>query len=95
MTGYVLSPHARADLSGIWDYTADHWGIDQADHYVREIATACSELARGRRQSRPIDDIRPGYAKLLVGAHVLFFRRNDIGQSEVVRILHQRMDFAR
>ena len=40
MTGYVLSPRAIDDLSGIWDYTSKHWGVDQADRYVRQMATA-------------------------------------------------------
>jgi plasmid stabilization system protein ParE len=30
MSGYALTPRARADLKGIWTYTADRWDIDQA-----------------------------------------------------------------
>ena len=34
MTGhFVLTPRARADLDEIWDYTADRWGLDQAETY--------------------------------------------------------------
>ena len=44
---YVLSPKARADLDGVWDYTAERWDADQADRYVRQIAETVSRLADG------------------------------------------------
>jgi toxin ParE1/3/4 len=94
MTGYLLSPAAQADLAGIWDYTVRHWGEAQADRYILAIRDACAALAEGRRKGQPIDIIRPGYRKLAVGSHVLFFRITDAGQIDVMRILHQRMDVA-
>ena len=50
------------------------------------------KVAADPRRGRPCDDIRPGYLKFAVGTHMLFYRRvqNDI---DLVRILHQRMDF--
>lgn len=94
MTGYILSPAARADLNEIWDYSARHWGADQADSYIRAIRDACAALADGSRQGRAIDDIRAGYRKLAVQSHFLFYRLTDTGLIDVVRILHQRMDVA-
>src|SRR4051794_7041800 len=92
MTGYVLSPAAQADLSEIWDYTARNWGTPQADRYILAIRDCCGALADGSRQGRAIDDIRPGYRKLAVRSHFLFYRINDTGLIDVIRILHQRMD---
>ena len=94
MTGYLLSPAAQADLGHIWDYTARNWGQDQAARYILGIRDAFRALVDGRRQGRSIDDIRPGYRKLAVGSHVLFYRIADAGLIDVVRILHQRMDVA-
>ena len=94
MPGYLLSPAAQADLSEIWDYSAQNWGTEQADRYVRGIQDACNALAAGRKRGRPIDDIRPGYRKLAVQSHFLFYRITNIGLIDVVRILHQRMDVA-
>ncbi len=91
MTGFILSPAAQADVEHIWDYTADRWGLDQAERYVRDIGDACQELASGSRQSRAVD-IREGYRKALVGSHLLFFKSDDEGQIVIVRILHQKMD---
>jgi toxin ParE1/3/4 len=92
MTGYRLSPSAQADLAEIWDYSARHWGDDRADRYILAIQDAWEALGDGRRQGRAIDAIRPGYRKLPVASHVLFFRVSTGGMIEVVRILHQRMD---
>jgi len=92
MTGYRLSPAAQADLSEIWDYSARNWGTEQADHYILGIRDACAALAEGRKRGRAIDDVRPGYRKLAVQSHFLFYRITDAGMIDVVRILHQRMD---
>lgn len=94
MRGYLLSPAAQADLGQIWDYSAERWGADQADRYVRGIRNACEALANNRRQGQDAGAIRPGYRKLAVGSHFLFFRNTDADMIDIVRILHQRMDVA-
>ena len=94
MTGYILSPAAQADVDGIWDYTAEKWGVDQAESYTQDIGDACRELAVGSRSSRPVD-IRSGYRKALVGLHVLFFKTEDTGRIVIMRVLHQSMDAGR
>jgi toxin ParE1/3/4 len=94
VSAFLLSPAARADLGEIWDYTAGRWGTEQAERYVRDITEACQALADERREGRSIDDVRPGYFKLAVGSHFLFYRFTDARVVDVVRILHQRMDIA-
>jgi toxin ParE1/3/4 len=95
VTGYVLTPRARRDLSEIWDYSATQWGTAQADRYIRLIASACAALAAGRAKGRSAEAIRPGYFRQTVGSHVLFYRAGKRGSIEIVRILHQRMDVER
>ena len=60
MKGYVLTPAAAADVSSIWDYTADHWSADQADRYTDDTRDACRDLAERRRLGRPVT-VREGY----------------------------------
>jgi toxin ParE1/3/4 len=91
---YVLSPAARSDLDEIWDYTEEQWSAGQADRYVRELVAAIEAIASGRRNGRACDDIRPGYFKLLSGSHVVFYKTAG-SQIDVIRVLHQRMDFDR
>ena len=93
MAEHVVSPRAEADIDGIWDYTAEQWGPDRADRYVRDIWQAIERVAADPRRGRPIA-IRSGYRKYSVGAHVIFFRLLADG-IDVVRVLHQRMDFER
>jgi toxin ParE1/3/4 len=90
--GYILSPPARADLDAIWDYSAETWGDEQAERYVRDIRAACGALASGHKKGRSAEDIRGGYRKLSVGSHLLFYRTTDEGVIDVIRILHQHMD---
>ncbi|QIJ74121.1 type II toxin-antitoxin system RelE/ParE family toxin [Methylobacterium sp. NI91] len=90
-----LSAAARRDLSGIWTYSAKRWDEAQADRYVRLFADSFDGLASGMVTGRGADDIRPGYFKLAVGSHLVFYRMGAADVIEVVRILHQRMDFDR
>ena len=45
MKALSFSPRAEVDIDGIWDYSADNWGPDQADRYTDEIRDACHALA--------------------------------------------------
>lgn len=91
MTRVTFSPLAAADVEAIWDYTSENWDEAQAERYVTRLRSAIESLAKHSRPGRACNEIRPGYRKLLVGSHLLFYRMNDSG-IEVVRILHQRMD---
>ena len=91
---FLLSPLAQADLDNIWTDTARRWGIDQADNYVREIGHHIQTIAEHPLLGRACSEIRENYFKYPSGSHVLFYRRIDDGV-DVVRILHERMDFKR
>jgi toxin ParE1/3/4 len=94
MTDHVLSRRAQADIEEIWGYTAERWDEDQANHYVRLLRHGIEAIARDPRRGLPCDHIRPGYRKYPIGSHVVFFRVTE-KMIEIVRILHQRMDFER
>ena len=91
---YGLSPAAQSDLDEIWNYSAEHWGADRADSYVRDLIGAVEKIAAGKRRGRACDEIRQGYFKYSCEQHVLFYRMSDEAL-DVVRILHQRMDLKR
>ena len=93
MKSLVFTPAAQVDIEVIWDYTVEHWGLEQADRYTDDIRDACYDLASGYRQGRPAD-VRHGYFKYLIGSHVIYFR-DHTDRIEVVRILHGRMDVDR
>ena len=91
---YRFSPQAERDLEEIWLYTFENWSAEQADRYHNQIMAAIEGLAGGSKQGRAIDDIRPGYRKLAVASHFLFYRIADAGMIDIIRILHQRMNAA-
>ncbi len=93
MSRFLVSPAAQADLEKIWDYTAERWSAAQAEAYIRDIEAACHGLATGRITGRDSGDIRAGYHRQRVGAHMLFFKKRDDGVIDVIRILHAQMDF--
>jgi toxin ParE1/3/4 len=89
----TFSPAAVADIGAIWDYTAETWGVRQADRYLDDIRSACVALAYGERVGRRVD-VLDGYLKYPVGRHLIFFRQVGPG-IVVIRVLHQSMDVER
>lgn len=92
MKAVAFTPAAQADMAEIWDYTADRWGIDQADDYLDDIRDACYALAMGQKQGRP--SALPDFQKYLCGSHVIYFLDYP-DRLNVIRILHQRQDAQR
>lgn len=94
MSEFRLSPAARRDVSAIWDYTVENWGVRQAETYLRELQGAMGRIARDPSRGRDRSAIRSGYRSYLSGSHVIFYRIGA-GGIDVMRILHERMDPAR
>jgi toxin ParE1/3/4 len=88
--GYRLTPRAAADLEEIWRYTFETWSIEQADRYIHNLVAAFSALAAREKIGRRAD-VREGYFKYAVGAHVIYFQESD-ASIDVIRVLHGRMD---
>ncbi len=88
-----FSQAATADLRDIWLYSAETWGVAQADRYTVELEEVCDGLASGKLVSRPVRE-RAGYFRYTVGRHLIFFKEGDDGIL-VMRVLHQSMDAER
>lgn len=91
MIRLVLRPGARRDLSDIWLYTADQWGVAQAETYTaaigREIETALAFPETGS----PVEGLPRDYRKLRSGKHRIIYRYSDT-ELIVVRVIHERQD---
>ncbi len=92
MTGLTLSPLARADLDEIWDYTDAKWSAERADSYICEIWKIVELIAGEPGIGRSCDEIRKGYFRFPAGSHLIFYKKKA-SEIDIVRILHQRMDF--
>ncbi len=77
-------------MAAIWHYTADRWGIEQAERYINQIEHDLSAAAAGSPLLRPFGQ----YLRISSGRHVCVIRREPDGGLVVVRVLHQSQDVA-
>jgi toxin ParE1/3/4 len=75
-------------VADIWRYTANGWGLDQADDYLRQIAGDLTRAAKGSPMVRVIDALW----RMKSGRHLCVFAKLDDGTIEVIRVLHERRD---
>jgi toxin ParE1/3/4 len=98
MTRVILSPRARRDLAEVFTYTRDRWGAPKAREYAELTRQALVAIAKDPRCGKPREDIRPGVLAFHItrpARHILFYRIDATGTVEVIRFLHDAMDFAR
>lgn len=91
----TLAPLARADIKDIGRFSQKTWGVAQRDSYLRSLAATFERLRTGEVAGRARPDIRGGLLCYPSNRHVIFFRRHSQGHVEILRVLHERMDFQR
>ncbi len=91
MTVLVISPAARRDLTDIWLYTADRWGMGQADAYTSQIESIIACALKRPDIGGAVNGLPPAFRKLKSGSHRIIYRlvRHEM---IIVRILHERQD---
>jgi toxin ParE1/3/4 len=99
----ALSERAKRDFSKAIERSADDFGTAQARLYIVTLHRALKALADGPALPGSTDrsQLRPGLRSLHVarlgrrGRHLLLYRIKNEHTIEVVRILHDAMDFER
>lgn len=89
---FILSKKAVEDLSEIWEYTVQNWSEAQADRYYFMLLEFCQDIADGKAATKKYFEIYADLFGTRAGRHIIFFRPNEVGNIEVLRILHNRMD---
>lgn len=89
---YELSAEADQDISEIFDYTHDEFGLAQAKAYITEMESIFFVLADNPESGRMRDEIREGLFSLPYQSHVIFYRILS-AKIRIVRILHGSRDF--
>ena len=92
MARYRLTRAARQDVAEIGRYTQRRWGVAQRRAYLRRLNARTEFLVDHRETGALRDDVRPGYRSFHEGRHLIFYR-DAADTIEIVRILHDRMDF--
>jgi toxin ParE1/3/4 len=89
----VWAPKSRKDLRDVWRYYRRVASPEIADRFLREINEAGSRLDDEALMWRSRDEVRPGLRSVFVHPYTVFYRVQD-DLVEIVRVLHERRDFA-
>jgi toxin ParE1/3/4 len=89
----VWAPRAKRDLRDVWRYYERVASPEIADTLLREINKAGERLAEQALMWRARDEVLPGLRSVLVHPYTIFYRVDD-GVVEIVRVLHERRNFA-
>jgi len=91
MARVVRSPPAKRDIVDVLRFTKQRWGITEA----------LIAVANDPKLGKPREDIRAGILAHHIAQrgrparHILIYRVDATGTVEVLRLLHDAMDFAR
>ena len=84
---WVIRSAAEIDLSDIWHYGADNWGIEQADRYADGLFSLFDLLSDFPEMARERDEFSPPVRIHPSGVHLVIYRMEGQG-IEIIRILH-------
>jgi len=93
MATFRLTVLAEEDFDAIGAYSVQVWGIDQAVRYLTSLDQTFTALAQGPGLGKDRSDLQPNLLSCPCNSHVIFFRRDKNNNVEILRILHERMDF--
>lgn len=94
MPAYTLTSQADRDLEEIWDYTDQKWGRTQACAYLTRLEDRMRVLADNPSRGRKRLEVSGMPMSFHEGKHMIFYRPTEDG-IEVLRVLHDSMDFSR
>ena len=95
MSRYFFTRKALEYLTGIWNYTFNHWSENQADTYYSNFSEICHELAEKQHLDKNYKLVRNDLFGFKAGRHIIFYRTISENEIEIVRILHEKMDLKR
>jgi toxin ParE1/3/4 len=91
MSRYKLLPAAERDLQAIWQYTAQQWGVRQADLYIDQLDEAFQRIAEQPLMCRERNEFAPPVRIFHRGHHLIVYHIN-VAEIIVIRVVHESMD---
>ncbi len=89
---FRISEKANEDLEKIWLYTLKTWSLKQADRNFNLLTDEIEYISTHFDSGKDMNQLRKGYRASRVKLHIAFYRKAEDEITEVIRILHQRMD---
>ena len=91
MRNVELTLAAEEDLTNIWLYTYETWGLDQAEKYYDLIVSCCEAIGSGKPRSKQVEGLPNDIRVQNCERHYIFFMPQE--HPIILAILHGRMDF--
>ncbi len=90
----ILSEKAKADIINISNYTLENWGYAQAKKYIALIEVHLQTIQNNPDHvlSKDRSNIYPNCRSLKAERHIIFYRLKE-DRIEIIRILHETMDY--
>ena len=94
MGSYKLTVKADLDIEEIWEYTNSRWGKKQAQKYLNQLEDRFIALAENPNIGKQRYELAGSPMSSHCGRHVIFYRKAR-KYIEIIRVLHDSMDFPR
>ena len=94
MLKLVQRPLARSDIKGIWKYTNEKWGINQADSYIQGLGIALQGLSKSPMIGISIEHVFKNCRLFHYRHHLVIYSTTDTSLV-VQRVMHENMDMTR
>jgi toxin ParE1/3/4 len=92
MAKYQLTNKAVEDLANIWDYNFEAWSEVQTNKYYNYLLDCFQNLANNPKLGRVYSEVTGDLLGYRATQHIIFFRKISQTTTEIVRVLHSRMD---
>ena len=92
MPSFKVARKAYSDLIAIGRFTEKEWGKSQRITYLKQMDECFLQIANNPDIGTSCDFIRTGYRKFPQASHLIFYRQDQEGLIEIIRVLHKGMD---
>lgn len=87
----VISPVARDDLQGIYQFGLRNWGQERASKYLQNLKERFLALTEQPLIGIERPELLTKMRSFPVDSHIVFYRIRP-GKIEIIRVLHGRQD---
>lgn len=92
MDAYKLSERCDEDLSNIYEFGIERFGLEQGQKYILGLHQTFESLAKQSFLGIDASELVPELRRLTFRSHMIFYLSTDYG-AKIIRVLHQSMDY--
>ena len=92
MDVYRLSVECKSDLTHIYEYGIENFGLGQAQDYIIGLHELFQTLAENVNLGRDASEFFPALRRLTYKSHMIFYLHTNSGVF-IIRTLSQSMDY--